>query len=130
MTKARLSESDLLSEESNEHLVVQHPVIIFIHSQPASQPPDRSVTARAGPSLRATPGASQARHAVSAPARLAEWNVPASSVLSVLSAPLQSPPPPPPLLSSQAHHSHLSSTHPVRLTCSSSPPTPTRTLSS
>ena len=68
MTKARLSESDLLSEESNEHLVVQHPVIIFIHSQPASQPPDRSVTARAGPSLRATPGASQARHAVSAPA--------------------------------------------------------------
>ena len=72
MTKARLSESDLLSEESNEHLVVQHPVIIFIHSQPASQPPDRSVTARAGPSLRAIPGASQARHAVSAPARLAE----------------------------------------------------------
>ena len=130
MTKARLSESDLLSEESNEHLVVQHPVIIFIHSQPASQPPDRSVTARAGPSLRAIPGASQARHAVSAPARLAEWNVPASSVLSVLSAPLQSHPPPPPLLSSQAHHSHLSSTHPVRLTCSSSPPTLTRTLSS
>ena len=130
MTKARLSESDLLSEESNEHLVVQHPVIIFIHSQPASQPPDRSVTARAGPSLRAIPGASQARHAVSAPARLAEWNVPASSVLSVLSAPLQSPPPPPPLLSSQAPHSHLSSTHPVRLTCSSSPPTLTRTLSS
>ena len=82
MTKARLSESDLLSEESNEHLVVQHPVIIFIHSQPASQPPDRSVTARAGPSLRAIPGASQARHAVSAPARLAEWNVAASSVLS------------------------------------------------
>ena len=73
MTKARLSESNLLSEESNEHLVVQHPVIIFIHSQPASQPPDRSVTARAGPSLRATPGASQASPAVSAPARRAGW---------------------------------------------------------